>query len=75
MVRNRIIVAATVVFLTACSDDLEPDLAACKGKAMDVSEEKRAAYIRECMIPEGLAHKRCLPRQTPYVGFCPMYLR
>jgi hypothetical protein len=50
---NRIIVAATMVFLTACSDDLEPDLAACKGKAMDVSEEKRAAYIRECMIPEG----------------------
>lgn len=53
MMRNRIIVAATVVFLTACSDDLEPDLAACKGKAMDLSEEKRAAYIRECMSPKG----------------------
>jgi hypothetical protein len=50
---HRIIVAAIVVGLTACSDDFEPDLAACKAKAMDVSAEKRAAYIRECMIPEG----------------------
>ena len=57
--RHSIIVAATVVALTGCSDDLEPDLAACKAKVMevyrsaDLSEEQRAAYIRECMIAEG----------------------
>ena len=45
--RHSIIVAATVVALTGCSDELKPDLAACKAKTMDVyrtvplSEENR----------------------------------
>jgi hypothetical protein len=55
MMRHNIIVAAAVVALTGCSDDLEPDLAACKAKAMEaykpahLSEEQPAAYLRECM--------------------------
>jgi hypothetical protein len=59
MTRHSIIVAVTVVALTGCSDDLEPDLAACKAKAMEVyaqaqvSAEGRAAYLRECMNTEG----------------------
>jgi hypothetical protein len=57
--RHSIIMAATVVALTACSDDLEADLAACKTKAIEVdrsqhiSGERLAAYLRECMIAEG----------------------
>jgi hypothetical protein len=57
--RHSIIVAATVVALTGCSDELKPDLAACKAKTMDVyrtvplSEEKPAAYLRECMRAKG----------------------
>jgi hypothetical protein len=54
-----IIMAATVIALTGCSDELEPDLAACKTKTMEVSraaplsEEKPAAYLRECMRAKG----------------------
>jgi hypothetical protein len=57
--RHSILVSATVVALTGCSDHLEPDLAACKAKAMEVykpavlSKEEQAAYLRECMIVEG----------------------
>jgi hypothetical protein len=59
MMRHSIIVTATVVALSGCSDDLEPDLAACKAKTLEVyrqanvSEEERAAYLRECMHAEG----------------------
>jgi hypothetical protein len=51
--------AATVIALTGCSDELEPDLAACKTKTMEVSraaplsEEKPATYLRECMRAKG----------------------
>jgi len=54
-----IIMAATVAALTGCSDELEPDLAECKTKAMEVSkaapvsEEKAASYLRECMRAKG----------------------
>jgi hypothetical protein len=54
-----IIMAATVIALTGCSDELEPDLAACKTKTMEVyraaplSEEKPATYLRECMRAKG----------------------
>jgi hypothetical protein len=54
-----IMMAATVVALFGCSDELEPNLAECKTKAMDVSraaplsEEKPAAYLRECMRAKG----------------------
>ena len=54
--RHSIIVAATVVALTGCSDDLEPDLAACKAKVMevyrsaDLSEEQRAAYTKSLSV-------------------------
>jgi hypothetical protein len=61
MRRHSIIVVSTVVALIGCSDDLEPDLAACKAKTMEVygqaqvSAEGRAAYLREighsCMPP------------------------
>jgi hypothetical protein len=59
MMRHSIIVAAAAVALTGCSDELEPDLAACKAKAMEayrpahLSEEELAAYLRECMIAKG----------------------
>ena len=59
MMRHSVMLAATVVGLTAGSDDLKPDLAACKAKTMDVyrtvplSEEKPAAYLRECMRAKG----------------------
>jgi hypothetical protein len=49
------IIVGSVVALTGCSDELKLDLAACKAKTMDVyrtvplSEEKPAAYLRECM--------------------------
>ena len=45
--------------LTGCSDDLGPDLAACTAKTMEiyrsaqVSDERTAAYLRECMIRKG----------------------
>jgi hypothetical protein len=56
---HSIIVVSTVVTLIGCTDNLEPDLAACKAKAMEVygqgqvSAEGRAAYLRECMHTEG----------------------
>jgi hypothetical protein len=56
---HSIIVVSAVVALIGCSDDLAPDLAACKAKAMEVykqaqvSAEDRAAYLRECMHTEG----------------------
>jgi len=59
MMWNSVIVAAAVIPLAGCSDDLEPDLAACKAKMtevfrrMETSEEKRAACLRECMHAEG----------------------
>jgi hypothetical protein len=59
MMRHNILVAATVVALTGCSDDLKPDLAACKAKTMELyrsaelSEEEPADYLRECMRAEG----------------------
>jgi hypothetical protein len=69
MMRHRIIVTATVIALTGCSDDLEPDLTACKAKALEVhgpahlSKEESAAYVRECMRAEGWPIKdACLDR-------------
>jgi hypothetical protein len=59
MRRHSIIVVSTLVALIGCSDDLAPDLAACRAKAMEVykqaqvSVEGRAAYLRECMHTEG----------------------
>ena len=61
MMRHNIIVAATVVALTGCSDDLDPDLAARTAKtgqvygSADVPKEQPAAYLRECMRAEGWA--------------------
>lgn len=70
MMRNSTIVAATVVALTGCSDDFEPDLAACKAKAVEVhgqaplSKEESAAYVRECMRAEGWPIRdACLDRR------------
>jgi hypothetical protein len=78
---SSIIVAATVVALTACSDDLEPDLAACKAKATEVyrrarvSGEERAASLRECMRAKGWPIRdACL--DTPHMWESPeCYLR
>jgi hypothetical protein len=36
MMRHSVMLVATVVGLTACSDDLKPDLAACKAKTMEL---------------------------------------
>jgi hypothetical protein len=70
MRRHSIIVISTVVALIGCSDDLEPDLAACKGKAMEahgaapLSKEQSAAYVRECMRAEGWPIKdACLDKR------------
>ena len=52
MMRHSVMLAATVVGLTAGSDDLKPDLAACKAKTMelyksaDVSEEEPTGNMR-----------------------------
>jgi len=81
MTRHSIIVAATLVALTGCSDDLEPDLAACKAKVMEVYgpahvlEEQPAAYLRECMHAEGWVIKdSCLDK--PHMWGSPeCYLR
>jgi hypothetical protein len=66
MMWNSVIVAAAVIPLAGCSDDLETDLAACKAKMtevfrrMETSEEKRS-------LPSGMhprrrvASTRCLP--------------
>ena len=65
--RHSIIVTATVVAMTGCSDEFEADLTACKTQAMEVhtparvSTEEFAAYVRECMRAEGVAHQGCLP--------------
>ena len=61
MTKHSIIAALTlpVVALTGCSDDLNPDLVACKTKtketypAAQVWDERQATYLRECMIAEG----------------------
>jgi hypothetical protein len=59
MMRHSIRAAATLAVLTGCSDDLGPDLAACTAKTMEiyrsaqVSDERTAAYLRECMIRNG----------------------
>jgi hypothetical protein len=59
MRRHSIIVVSTVVALIGCSDDLEPDLTACKAKALEahgaapLSKEESATYVRECMHAEG----------------------
>jgi Prokaryotic membrane lipoprotein lipid attachment site len=65
LMRHSIMAAVTMVALTGCSDDFEPDLAACKAKAMEVyrpaqvSEEQPAAYLRDCMSAEGVSHPPC----------------
>jgi hypothetical protein len=57
--RHSIVVAATVVAMTGCSDKFEADLTYCKTEAMEVhtparvSTEEFAAYVRECMRVEG----------------------
>jgi hypothetical protein len=73
MMRHNIIVAAAVVALTGCSDDLDPDLAACTAKtrqvygSADVSKEQPAAYLRECMRAEGWPIKdACLDKRPKW---------
>src|SRR5206468_4802513 len=75
MRRHSIIVVSTVVALIGCSDDLEPDLAACKAKAMEahgaapLSKERSAAYVRECMHAEGWPIKdACLDRRDMWAS-------
>lgn len=62
-----IIMAATVIALTGCSDELEPDLAACKTKTMEVSRAAPLSEEKAGHLPPGMyarqrvASKRCLP--------------
>ena len=41
MMRHSIIVTATVVAMTGCSDEFEADLTACKTQAMEVHTPAR----------------------------------
>ena len=58
MMRHSVMLAATVVGLTAGSDDLKPDLAACKAKTMELS---KSADVSE-EEPTGNA---CAPKGGP----------
>ena len=55
MMRHSVMLAATVVGLTAGSDDLKPDLAACKAKTMELSKsaDVGGGTYRECMRAQG----------------------
>jgi hypothetical protein len=75
--RLNLIVAATVVAVTGCSEDLKPHLAACKAEATEahVSAQDLATYLRECMRAQGWPIKdACL--DTPQMWDSPKcYLR
>jgi hypothetical protein len=55
MTRPGIILIATVVALSGCSDHLEADLTRCKAQVVEVygqapiSKAELAVYVRECM--------------------------
>jgi hypothetical protein len=55
MRRDSIIVVVTVITLAGCSDNLAPDLEACKDKATEarVPKQGRSGYVRECMRAQG----------------------
>jgi hypothetical protein len=52
MRRDSIIVAVTVL---PCSDNLAPNLKACKAKATEarLPKQERSNYVRECMRLQG----------------------
>ena len=55
MGRDSIIVVVTVITLGGCSDNLAPNLEACKAKATEalVRKQERSGYVRECMHAQG----------------------
>jgi hypothetical protein len=72
----NVLIAASAVSLTGCSDHLEADLAACEARVMGASrsahelEETTAADLRECMRAEGWpVRDSCL--DTPHMWNSP----
>jgi hypothetical protein len=70
MTRQRIIVIATVVAVTACSDHFDADLTKCKAQVVGVygpapmSKAEWAGYVRECMRAQGWPIKdACLDKR------------
>jgi hypothetical protein len=68
---THLFMAAILLALAGCSEEVDVDLAACKAKAIEaVSEEDKeesALYLRECMRAEGWPLRdACLDKQDAW---------